>query len=119
MSEEAKKYTGSPRGGAGLGQGRKKTKDYKRRTFILEVETNELLEKFNHAKFKILSEVVEIAILELNRQFENTQPAPQIDEQQYLNFDAKKETLFSKMKDLIAFREKDKELTENQENGTE
>lgn len=92
---EEKKYEGKPRGGGGLGQGRP-PKPHKAKSFRFSEKVAAILEKFTDPS-KIVTEMVEVAILELNQQFEQKVGfVISQDESQLLS--DKKNSIFKKMK---------------------
>lgn len=71
MSEIIKEYKGKKRGGAGLGQGRKKVKDVKSKTFFLDTNVANIINEFtieNGYPRGTMIEFAEIALLDLYHQ---------------------------------------------------
>lgn len=98
---EKKEYQGKPRGGAGLGQGKKTKKDFKKKTFSLQSEIVKILEKYgveNGYKKGTITNFVEIAIVDLHKHFQDLLLIPETEV--YENFQENKQKLFQKVVDF-------------------
>lgn len=94
-----KKYQGKPKGGAGLGQGKKKTKIFSKKTFALDIKVVDILAEYsqgNGFQKGMTIEFVELAILELHKQLQNIN-SPGIDQETYVDFQNRKDKLFIKV----------------------
>lgn len=91
---EEKKYQGKPKGGGGLGQGRH-PKPHKSKSFRFDEKVVTILEKFTDPS-KIVTEMVEVAILELDNQFKKKQDLF-ISQEEAQHLSNKKEAIFKKM----------------------
>lgn len=102
MSEEKPKYQGKPRGGAGLGQGKKKSKVYVRKSFDIDIKVADILSEYHYDKGfpkGTMIEFLEIATLELHKQFQDLLTPGTDATDTYFNFQERKENLFKKVAD--------------------
>jgi hypothetical protein len=99
-----KKYNGKPRGGGGLGQGRSK-KNHEPKNFRLDTHVVEILESYDLTeKIKIgetlkkltATYIVEVALLELHRQYLEKKGTP-LSQKEIDEIMEKKQILFQKI----------------------